>query len=197
MQIFLKTWVTEQQRRLSASIRRSPRVLKVFSDLKSTIFWDIRPCSDLKVNRRFGGTCHFQFRGRRIRRAKNQRENRWHADSLRRNLASVVRWHPETRPRSPSAAATCSRWFLARGFFYPEDGGDTFLRNVGSHMIYTAPHPRRRNSSLITLATFRAPHFCSIATQLPSEVRLYRLYQHLYFREKTPRDHHEPAFRSA
>jgi hypothetical protein len=21
-------------------------------------------------------------------------------------------------------AATCSRWFLARGFFYPEDGGD-------------------------------------------------------------------------
>jgi hypothetical protein len=32
-----------------------------------------------------------------------------------------------------SAAATCSRWFLARGFFYPEDGGDTFLRNVDSY----------------------------------------------------------------
>jgi hypothetical protein len=40
-------------------------------------------------------------------------------------------------------AATCSRWFLARGFFNPEDGGDTFLQNVGSHKIYTAPHPRR------------------------------------------------------
>jgi hypothetical protein len=24
------------------------------------------------------------------------------------------------------SAATCSRWFLDRGFFYPEDGGDTF-----------------------------------------------------------------------
>jgi hypothetical protein len=24
-------------------------------------------------------------------------------------------------------AATCSRWFLAREFLYPEDGGDTFL----------------------------------------------------------------------
>jgi hypothetical protein len=37
---------------------------------------------------------------------------------------------------------TCSRWFLARGFFYPEDGGDTFLRNIGTiHKIYTAPHP--------------------------------------------------------
>jgi hypothetical protein len=33
------------------------------------------------------------------------------------------------------------------GFFYPEDGGDTFLRNVGSHKIYTAPHPRRHHSS--------------------------------------------------
>jgi hypothetical protein len=28
--------------------------------------------------------------------------------------------------------------------FYPEDGGDTFLRNVGSiHKIYTAPHINR------------------------------------------------------
>jgi hypothetical protein len=31
--------------------------------------------------------------------------------------------------------AACSRWFLAHGFssffFYPEDGGDTFLRTVG------------------------------------------------------------------
>jgi hypothetical protein len=48
---------------------------------------------------------------------------------------------------SDRSAAICSRWFLARGFFYPEDGGDTFLRNVGSHKIYTAPHPRRRHSS--------------------------------------------------
>jgi hypothetical protein len=47
-----------------------------------------------------------------------------------------------------SSAATCSRWFFARGFYYPEDGGDTVLRNVGSiHYIYTAPHPRRRHSS--------------------------------------------------
>jgi hypothetical protein len=42
-------------------------------------------------------------------------------------------------------AATCSRWFFARRFFYSEDGDDTFLRNVGSHKIYTAPHPRRRH----------------------------------------------------
>jgi hypothetical protein len=40
---------------------------------------------------------------------------------------------------------TC--WFLALEFFYPEDGGDTFLRNIGSHKIYTAPHPRKQHSS--------------------------------------------------
>jgi hypothetical protein len=45
------------------------------------------------------------------------------------------------------SATTCSSWFLARGFFNPEDEGDKFLRNIGSDKIYTAPHPRRRHSS--------------------------------------------------
>jgi hypothetical protein len=29
------------------------------------------------------------------------------------------------------SAATCSRWFTLADFFHLEDGGDTFLRNVG------------------------------------------------------------------
>jgi hypothetical protein len=32
--------------------------------------------------------------------------------------------------------------FLARLIFYPEDGGDTFLRNISLHTEYTALHPR-------------------------------------------------------
>jgi hypothetical protein len=36
---------------------------------------------------------------------------------------------------------------LARGFFYPEDEDDTFLRNVGSHKIYTTSQPRRQHPS--------------------------------------------------
>jgi hypothetical protein len=35
--------------------------------------------------------------------------------------------------------------------FYHDDRSDTFLRNVGSRKIYTAPHPRRRHSSFISL----------------------------------------------
>jgi hypothetical protein len=34
------------------------------------------------------------------------------------------------------------KFFLARAFFSPENGGDTFLRNVGSNKIHTAPHSR-------------------------------------------------------
>jgi hypothetical protein len=49
------------------------------------------------------------------------------------------------------AAATCSRWFLACRFFYPEDRGDTILRNVGSHRNYTAPQPRKWLSSNLLL----------------------------------------------
>jgi hypothetical protein len=37
--------------------------------MKSTIFWDITPCSALKVNRRLGGTYHLHLQGRRIRSA--------------------------------------------------------------------------------------------------------------------------------
>jgi hypothetical protein len=50
--------------------------------------------------------------------------------------------------RKQVSAATCLRWFIGHGFFYPEYGGDTFLRNVSSHKIYTASHPRRRHSSI-------------------------------------------------
>jgi hypothetical protein len=34
--------------------------------MKSTIFWDITPCSLLQVNRRSGGTYSLHFQGRKI-----------------------------------------------------------------------------------------------------------------------------------
>jgi hypothetical protein len=61
-------------------------------------------------------------------------------------------------------AATCSHWFLAPGFFYPEDGGNMFLRNVCSHKIYTAPHARKRHSLLV----------CSVC-ELWTQIRLQPL----------------------
>jgi hypothetical protein len=41
---------------------------------KSFIFWDIKPCSPLKLNRRFGGTCRLHLQGWRVSRGRNQHE---------------------------------------------------------------------------------------------------------------------------
>jgi hypothetical protein len=48
--------------------------------IRSSIFWDIRPYSPLKVNRRFGGTCRLHFQGRKISQARNHLESRWQAE---------------------------------------------------------------------------------------------------------------------
>jgi hypothetical protein len=49
-------------------------------EVLTKVVWDIAPCSPLKVNRRFGGTCRLHLQGRRISRARNQREIRWQAE---------------------------------------------------------------------------------------------------------------------
>jgi hypothetical protein len=67
-----------------------------------SIFWDITPCSLVKVNRRFGGTYRLHLQGR-ISRARYQR----------------------------ILLASCFHAGVLLGLFDPEDGGDMFLRNVG------------------------------------------------------------------
>jgi hypothetical protein len=39
--------------------------------MKSTVFWDIMPCSPLKVSRRFGGICRLYVQGQRKSWARN------------------------------------------------------------------------------------------------------------------------------
>jgi hypothetical protein len=41
---------------------------------KRFVFWDIGPCSPLKVNRTFGATCRLHLQGRSIRQGRNQHE---------------------------------------------------------------------------------------------------------------------------
>jgi hypothetical protein len=49
--------------------------------MKSTLFWDLMPCSPLKVNRRFGGTW-LPYSDSRNKPARNQSEVRWQAEFL-------------------------------------------------------------------------------------------------------------------
>jgi hypothetical protein len=44
--------------------------------------------------------------------------------------------------------------------FDPEDGGDTFLRNVGSHKNYMALYPRRWQHRQSTFLILEKLHFC-------------------------------------
>jgi hypothetical protein len=49
--------------------------------MNNTVFWDVTPCSPLKVNRRFGGTYRLLLQGR-ISRARYQLESRRQAEWL-------------------------------------------------------------------------------------------------------------------
>jgi hypothetical protein len=69
--------------------------------MKNSVFWDTKPYSPLKVNRRFGETCRLYLQGRRISQARNQRE------AYKKRLS-------------------VSGWFLGL-FFDPENGGANFL----------------------------------------------------------------------
>jgi hypothetical protein len=44
--------------------------------MKSTIFWDMTPCSPLSFNRRFGGIYRLHLHGRRNKFSKNQQTSR-------------------------------------------------------------------------------------------------------------------------
>jgi hypothetical protein len=130
--------------------------------IKNAVFWDVEPCRSY-VTRRFGGTYRLYLQGRKISFPYTILIRLWPATywPISTDPSPLLSIDFPCGPLSllscshiagcfrlvTQPAATCSRWFLARGFFYSEDGGDTFLRNVGSHKIYTVPHPRRRNSS--------------------------------------------------
>jgi hypothetical protein len=70
--------------------------------MKSIIFWDITPCSPLKVGRRFGGTYRLHLRGRRVSRSRYQREIKGQAE------ANVCVVHESEWTRFPVACTEIS-----------------------------------------------------------------------------------------
>jgi hypothetical protein len=70
-----------------------------------SVFRDMRPCSPLKVNRRYGGTCRFHLQG-------------WRTSQERNQLATCFR-----------------AGFLLGLFFDTEDGGDMFFRFHGLYGV--------------------------------------------------------------
>jgi hypothetical protein len=103
--------------------------------MEIAIFWDLAQCSP-NMNRCFGGMYHLHFQGRKSAEPMGTGE------------------HPFLLPSGPYITviptdssfclAICSHWFLIRLIFDHEDGGDMFLRNVGSYTDYRTLFPRRR-----------------------------------------------------
>jgi hypothetical protein len=61
--------------------------------------------------------------------------------------SSLQRVAKQNSAQAPPAV----RWFLDRLNFYPDDGVNTFLRNVHSHTDYTALYSRRWQHSKLLL----------------------------------------------
>jgi hypothetical protein len=62
------TWTTQQERKFEEFEMLLTEGFEVLTPvvMRGTIFWDITPCSPLKVNRRFGGTHRILPEGRRL-----------------------------------------------------------------------------------------------------------------------------------
>jgi hypothetical protein len=58
----------------SVQFSRVSALIPTNVSIKSSVFWDIMPCSPFKVDRRFGGICHFHLHCQRKNEARNQRE---------------------------------------------------------------------------------------------------------------------------
>jgi hypothetical protein len=89
--------------------------------MKNAVFYDVPPCGSC-YNRRFGG-----------------------------RIASIIR--VEMISELGTLAVASSRHLLILlflAFFHPDDGGDTFLRNVGCNKTHTSSHHRIRHSSLVS-----------------------------------------------
>jgi hypothetical protein len=65
--------------------------------------------------------------------------------TFRRNVFTSI----FTVKNQPRKGKSCSSWFIALLIVNHEDGGNTFLRNVGSHTDYTALYLRRCRLSVI------------------------------------------------
>jgi hypothetical protein len=74
------------------------------------------------------------------------------------------------------SAATCSRWLIGEVFFYPEYGGDTFLRNVSLQNLY-GPTSQKTAFFIVTFVKTsnltKHRSFIRVGKEIISEMKLH------------------------
>jgi hypothetical protein len=126
--------------------------LEVFTamTMKSTIFWDVTPCRSYE-NRCFGGTCRLHLQGR-----ENSREGSSISSWLAGQFSSQVNTKMEHAYFQEQEDAATHQVFrekvhtvsanlmlchcLLMDSSCPDEGGNTFLHNIGSHKVYKGQH---------------------------------------------------------
>jgi hypothetical protein len=99
------------------------------------LYFDMTPYSLVDRYQRFGRTCCLCSQFRLLRLTVDAAC--FYVRLVGTYLPNYMALHPTGQ--QCSAQLPIARWFPARVIFDPEDGGDTFLRNVGSHTDYTEP----------------------------------------------------------
>jgi hypothetical protein len=105
--------------------------------MKPSIFWDITPCSQMKVNQRFGGACCLYLQGRLISRASYL---------LHFLLLLGLRFNPESRddmflPNSGSRSLDYTALYPGRYVFSTSIGDPEFrIYWIPSCIIVLLPH---------------------------------------------------------
>jgi hypothetical protein len=111
---------------------------QILLGLKSTIFWDITSCNPLRVIRRFGGTYRLHLQGRKISRARNQRERWFLAQIIFSTLKMEATCFSET---SADTQRTTRRYI-------PEDGTlhNHRCENLTSYIIRISVRPAENSA---------------------------------------------------
>jgi hypothetical protein len=95
--------------------------------MKSIIFWDVRPCSLLSCNRRFGGTYRLHLHGRRkISASKQVASLPWGVWSCFVRSCSSKK----DRRFGRTFRLNLQKSMQSKNLFHPEEGGGMFLQRI-------------------------------------------------------------------
>jgi hypothetical protein len=114
--------------------------------MKNSIFLDLTPCSPLKVNRRFGGTCRLNLQSQRISLARNQLQSRWQAyvlsgrrwpvtEAIKQFLFMSLNLKKMCKTRYQSLQVDAPNWFYECVFLCLASEPDLWLRKIVYHDI--------------------------------------------------------------
>jgi hypothetical protein len=118
--------------------------------MKSSTFWDITPCSPLKIIRCFGGTYRLNIQGRRTGQGEAGCYPPFSLVEVYRLFTGTYCLNLQRR----TVSQTTSEGFASLSYFYPEDGGTMFSETSVNFNPTTRRYISEDNTRLHVMAAF-------------------------------------------